>query len=544
MVVLLNICLVHIAAESMRSSVLFLFSSLLVGDSYRTDVHEDTILDADVDEQWGFSCPHGLEANATAETCTYHGEMMEDPDKNSTEKWAGGSHRPLVFKSWGGLAHAESELISELQFTLSQPEFVSQVVRSSMAHHGHTESTYSFHRVHEAVEAHSEDLAAVEFVAEHAVEHLVLESLAVGLASLSHAALHGGLGFTSVALEGTVVGLEVLGAVLGHPIVIGYQAVNTALQLRHHFHTKDARSSAFTVGLVSKADCIASKVTLHHEGLLDEQNDLRDSNFFVPEFEEVCGKDTEILLAEQMVKTNSALLDLFHEFKGIGKCLFPEGPRAWSKSNCVHAIYEPLRSYEGEPGILYSAFALAAAYGQETDELLTKPIYSAWFERYFNITLPHARDVREDLVRLRDTHSSTAQEKATTCVSVLGVHRAFERVFVRLKTALQIFMHTFARSNLHVSTRTTQYPCRRVFREFEERDQGLCKDGTDLPLVVPDTEWLEEHAQHLTDSMLYNVGECLEDTHPELASLLTLSSSGPEEGENEEEEESEGRDEE
>jgi hypothetical protein len=290
------------------------------------------------------------------------------------------------------------------------------------------------------------------------------------------------------------------------------------------------------VGLVSKSDCIASKVTLHHEGLLDEQNDLRDSDFFVPEFEAVCGKATEIQLAEQMVKTNAAMLDLFHEFKGVGKCLFPEGPRAWSKSNCVHAIYEPLRSYEGEAGVLYSSFALAAAYGQETDEILTKPIYSAWFERYFNISVPHARDVRDDLIRLRNNASSTAEEKATICVAVVGTHRAFERVFVRLKTALQIFMHTFARSNLHVSMRATQYPCRRVFRSFEDRDQGLCKDGTDLPLVVPDTEWLEEHALHLTDTMLYNVGECLEDTHPELASLLTLSSSGPEDGENEEEE--------
>lgn len=522
----------------MRSSAFILLSLLPVGDSYRTSVEHSDVLDADADNEWGFRCPHGLDANVTAQTCIYRGEMFEDPDAGMTVAWAGGSDHPLVFRPWGGLENAEMELIAELRFMLTQPEFVRHMVGMAMIHHGHGSAGVSadIEGFVETLEAHSENLAAIEFVAEHAVEHLVIEGLAIGLTTLAEAAMHGGIGLAAAAFEGTAIGLEIVGSILAHPVVLAASAVHTAFQLREHFRSKDERSRSFAVGLVSKADCIASKITLSREGLMDDQNQLLDYNFFVPEFAQVCGKAAEPQLVEQMVKTNAAMIELFNEFKGIGKCVFPEGPRAWSKSNCVHAIYENLRSHEGESGILYSAFALAAAYGQETDEILSKPIYSEWFEQYFNISMPHARDVQDDLVRVRDNSLSTVQDKATTCISVVGLHRAFERVFVRLKTALKLYMHTFARHKVHFSTRTIQYPCRRVFREFEDRAQGLCKDGTDLPLVVPDNEWLEEHAQHLSNTMLSHVGSCIEDTHPELAFSLSLSSSGPEEGENEQEE--------
>lgn len=527
----------------MRSLALLLLSNLPVGEAFRAQEQGDITVsqgvenDVDEDSQWGrFRCPHGLEANATAQTCIYHGEMVDDPDKGSTVAWAGGSKRPLVFKSWGGLENAEGELVEELRFMLTQPEFVRHMVHMSHEHmsHGSSEGVIAgIHGIVETVEANSENLAAVEFVGEHAAEHLVIETLAFGLTHLAEIAVHGGLAM--LALEGAAVGLEVVGAVLAHPVVLGASAVHTAFLLRRHFISKDARARSFAVGLVSKADCLASKITLHHEQILDEQNQILDENYFVPELRSVCGLHVESELASQMLRTNMAMINLFNEFKGIGKCIFPEGPRAWSKSNCVHAIYEPLRSYEGESGILYSAFSLAAAYGQETDELLSKPIYSEWFERYFNISLPHSR--------IELVEASTMQETATTCITIVGLHRAFERLFVRLKTALNIYMHTFARDRLHLSTRTVQHPCRRVFREFEDRADGLCKDGTDMPLVVPDTEWLREHAQHLSDTMLDDVGSCIEDTYPELAISLSLSNSGPEEGENEQEEH-EGQDEE
>ena len=69
---------------------------------------------------------------------------------------------------------------------------------------------------------------------------------------------------------------------------------------------------------------------------------------------------SEPQFVEQIVKIDAAMIEFFNEFKGIGKCVFPSGPHAWSKSNCVHAIYDDLGSHEGEIGILYSALALAA----------------------------------------------------------------------------------------------------------------------------------------------------------------------------------------
>lgn len=472
--------------------------------------------------------------------------MFNDPDAGKAEAWERGSPHPLVFTRFGGLSNAEGELLQELRFCITQSEFIHHTV-ASMHHlpqhhtlHGDVEDQTllgDLEGVVESLEENAENLEAIEWVAEHAVEHLVLEGLEYGLVTLSEAAAHTGLIVAAEALgeHGLLVtGLEVVGGVLTSEIIIGLTLARTAYNLNHHWLTKDARSREFTVALVAKADCIVSKVSLHHESVFTVENGHGvDPTFFVPEFEQVCGKDVEVQLAEQMVKTNTAMINLFSEFKGMGKCLFPEGPRSWSKSNCVDAIYERLRQHEGEPGVLYSSLGIAAAYAQESDEILSKPAYSQWFERYFNISLPPSRSVRDDLIRVRDGGHSM-QDRATTCVAIVGTHRAFERLFIRLRTALEIYMHTFARERLHWSTRTTQHPCRRIFRKLEDRELGLCKEAQDIPLMSQDSEWLIAHAQHLSTSSLDDVGSCIEDSHPELA--LSLYSTGPEEGENEEEE--------
>lgn len=527
----------------MRSSAFLVFALASLGDGARINFHSQAGVDSSKDDvtKWGRLCPPGLEANATANTCSYVGEMFDDPDKGLIVAWAGGSKHPLVFTPWGGLEDAEGELVQELQFMVTQPEFVHHMVASMRHLPQHHSVLSNIHGLVGSLEEDAENLAAVEFVAEHAVEHLVLEGLVFGLNAIAQAAAHGGLGVAAFALEGSVVGLEVVGSILASPVVLGASAVHTAYQLRRHFATKDARSREFSVALVAKADCIISKVELHHESIFTIENGHGvDPTFFRQEFEDVCGTDIEVQLADQMVKTNLAMVNLFNEFKGVGKCLFPEGPRSWSKSNCVAAIYEPLREEDGEPGILYSAFALAAAYAKESDEVLRKPVYAQWFEQYFNISMPHSESVIEDLIRVRDGGESI-QERATICISIMGMHRAFERVFIRLKTALDVYMHTFARERVHWSTRTTQHPCRRIFRKMEDRQLGLCKEGLDLPLVSPDSEWLMEHAEHLSSTSLDDVGSCIEDSHPDLA--LSIFNSGPEEGENEEEEEHGGEEE-
>jgi len=459
--------------------------------------------------------------------------MFNDPDVDKKVGWERGSQHPLVFTRFGGLDDAEGELLKELRFMLTDPDFVHHLVSSIRPANQH-HSLEGVEGVMESLEADAENLQAVEWAAEHAVEHLVLEGLAVGLATMTEASAHAGLGFAAVALEGTLVGVELVAHVLTSPIVLGLTLAHTAYSLNVHWSTKDARAREFTVALVAKADCIASKWTLHHESIFTVENGHGvDPTFFVPELENVCGKDVELQIAEQMVKTNEAMINLFHEFKGMGKCLFPEGPRSWSKANCVDGIYERLREHEGEPGLLYSSLGLAAAYAQESDEILSKPAFAQWFEHYFNISLPPSRSARDDLIRVRDGGQSV-QEQVTTCAAILGTHRAFERLFIRLRTALEIYMHTFARERLHWSMRTTQFPCRRIFRKLEDREMGLCKEALDVPLVTPDSEWLMTHAEHLSASSLNDVGSCIEDSHPDLA--LSLFNTGPEEGENEEEE--------
>lgn len=517
----------------MKAFVSFALAS--IGECARINHH--TGIEDNGTDVWGRLCPPGLETNHTAETCIWRGEMFDDPDAGMTEAWARGSQHPLVFTPNGGLKNAEGELLQELRFMLTQSEFVHHMV-SSMHHlpHHHT-LLGNVEGVVESLEENAENLEAVEWVAEHAVEHLVLEGLEYGLVTLSEAAAHAGLIVAAEALGENgllATGLEVVGGVLTSELLIGFTLARTAYNMNHHWRTKDARSREFTVALVAKADCIVSKVSLHHESVFTVENGHGvDPTFFVPEFEHVCGRDVEVQLAEQMVKTNTAMMNLFREFKGIGKCLFPEGPRSWSKSNCVDAIDERLRQHEGQPGLLYSSLGIAAAYAQESDEILRKPAYSQWFERYFNITLPPSRSVSDDLIRVRDGGHSM-QDKATTCVAIVGTHRAFERLFIRLRTALDIYMHTFARERLHFSIRTTQHPCRRIFRKLENREMGLCKEAQDIPLQSPDSEWLMTHAEHLSASSLDDVGSCIEDSHPDLA--LSLFNTGPEEGENEEEE--------
>lgn len=514
----------------MRSSTCVLLSLFPIGHRVASAARLSGELEHEGEVQ-RFHCPPGLETNATSETCIYRGKLFEDPDEGSSEEWAGGSSHPLVFTRWGGLESTQGELLKELQFMLTQPDFVRQNVHTTMVHHGHHHS--GLHNIVEELEHDEENLEGVIFVAETVgeVKELVISGLAHGVGALGSLAAHSGLAVTAGVFEHAAVGLEFVAEVLANPIVIGLEAAHTIYKIHHHYKTKDEHSRSFAVGLVAKSDCISGKVGFHRDELLDDQGQLVDENFFIPAFTEVCGKEAESRLLDQMIKTNAAMVALFNEFKGIGKCVFPEGRRAWSKSNCVHAIYDNLRKKDGEPGILFSSLSIAAAYGQETDEILSQPIYSEWFEKHFGITLPDARDAEEDLLRVRN---NAIHEKATTCISILGLHRAFERVFVRLKTALELFMHTFARDELHFSTRTIQHPCRRVFREFEDRDLGLCKDGSDLPLMVPDTEWLSKHVHHLSNTT--DVGVCLEDTHPELHLSLALESEGPEEGENAEEE--------
>merc|ERR1719277_2754411 len=64
------------------------------------------------------------------------------------------------------------------------------------------------------------------------------------------------------------------------------------------------------------------------------------------------------------------------------------------------------------------------------------------------------------------------------CMSVLALHRAFEKMFERISTGITVWMQTFSRDQRHLDIRlaTYAYPCRRVFYKLADADKGMCKN--------------------------------------------------------------------
>lgn len=450
-------------------------------------------------QRWGRSCPPGLESSN--ETCVWRHGLLHDPDAAHASTWVRGSDHPLVFEEWGGLDDPDGELLKEVQFIATHPDFINHI-----CHHLNESHHAQIGKIVHRLEENSENLEAVEFLAHHVAEELVLEGLALGFEVLGEAAAHAGFGVAAAGLEGTLAGVEVVTTVLGSPIVIGLTALHSAYMLRKHYHHKDTRARQFSIALVSKSDCIINKAQRHGGETFD----------FIPDFNEVCGAGVAATLQETMLSTNRAFVGLFQEFKGVGKCLFPEGQRAWSKSNCANAIYEPLREHEGQSGILYTAISLAVAYGRETDQILAQPFYSQWSHKYLGMDLPASKTLANQLHALKDA-SVHVNDRASTCSMIVAVQHGFGRVFLRMRTALNVYMRSFAREELHFSTRTTQHPCRRVFHKIDAvvaPEDGVCQEGHTGD--VQDTEWIAHRVDVLTGDLKSDASACFEDSHPEV----------------------------
>jgi len=419
-----------------------------------------------------------------------------------------------VFTAWGGLQNIQNDLMQELHFMLSERAFVRSLTHMVALNRSHEEALNhgaqeSFEFLAASLERDAANLEPVEFAAtqyvHHIVEHGIERALEAGLVATGEA------GATGLLLESAIGLLGIAG-----PVLIGVETIHLAHHLRHHQVTKDQHAREFAVALVAKSDCIRSKIPLNREQIFDN-NDHIIPNFFVPEFDGVCGVDVGMALASQMVKTNQVLLKMFGMLKGAGKCLFPESPRPWAKSNCVSAIEDNLHSHEGQPGLLAASLALAAAYGHQSDQVLSKKMYSNWFETYFDVSSPMfgSSNVHSDLIRLKES-GAPVEERAQSCLSIVAMHRAFERTFVRLMTAMKVFMHSFAVDTLHWSFRTSYHPCGRVVKDFSDRASGLCRFGEELPAVLSDSAWVQDHIESVTEKAVDEVGDCIQDANPDL----------------------------
>jgi len=223
---------------------------------------------------------------------------------------------------------------------------------------------------------------------------------------------------------------------------------------------------------VLKSDCTEKTIRITREDALKR-------DFLRPEFAEVCGQNHSAMLAKQVQRANFEMVKMMGAFEEVGRCLWPHGKRAWSKANCVEAIYEPLRAKKGKAGMLFGAIATAASYARTVDSILSKPAYGNEFTERFGVDMP--ANASTEMQLLANLTKADVVDRVVGCMSILAAHRAFERLFQRLALGIKVWMQTYARGLNHRDMRTLTYShvCRRVFRKVEFIDHVMV-GGTDI----------------------------------------------------------------
>jgi hypothetical protein len=243
----------------------------------------------------------------------------------------------------------------------------------------------------------------------------------------------------------------------------------------HHYKAKTHHAKDFATRLVLKADCMEKTIKI-------TKDDALKPGFLKPEFAEVCGQNHSTMLAKQVQRANFEMVKMMGAFEEVGRCLWPHGKRAWSKANCVEAIYRPLRARREKVGMLFGAIASAASYAQTVDSILSKPAYGNEFGERFGVDMP--ANVSTEMELLANLTKEDVVDRVIGCMAILAAHRAFERLFQRLTLGIKIWMQTYARELTHRDMRTLTYSkiCRRVFHKVKFIDHrrwggtDICKD--------------------------------------------------------------------
>jgi len=235
----------------------------------------------------------------------------------------------------------------------------------------------------------------------------------------------------------------------------------------HHLVKQHLHAEKFTSHLVLKSDCMVTKLEAHleHQQTLIQQRRK--------EVSDICTHASCKAMGEQIQRTTRAKIKIFKLLASVGKCLYPHGARSWSKTHCVESVYFKLLQSEGKSGILYSAFTLMAYYGFRVDELLAEPFYGKWYEDEFGIK-PPTHQV-SFLSQLHAVASKPIEDRLTVCMEMLATHRAFERTFERIHSAITVWMQSFSRDLQFSNVRASWWPCKRVFYKIADSDKGMCK---------------------------------------------------------------------
>lgn len=425
------------------------------------------------DAWWGSNyCPYPLVPNGSADSlvCFYSDTLPGDdanwlfnPDPEKCEDVFEGrvSNFPLIFHGvwYGGSFNAQAQLMDELGQAMKDEDLLHDIALELGEQEMKRNSTFAtyvkdvLHNAHEL----GDNFKPVEFLVVHAGLHFGLEVALHGLEIASHAAIHGA---AELAMFIPVVGYVLIAPMLMYDIYTAY----------HHYKGKTHHAKDFAARLVLKSGCMEETVRI-------TRHDALKKGFLKPEVGEVCGQKDATKLAKQVQRANIEMIKMMGAFEEVGRCLWPHGERAWSKANCVAAIYEPLRESNGKAGILFGAITAAASYARTADDILSKPVYGDEFRKIFGIDIPENASTQMEL--LANLTKQDVVHRVIGCMSILAVHRAFERLFQRLALGIKIWMQTYARELQHRDMRTLSYSyvCKRVFRKFHYfGGKDICKD--------------------------------------------------------------------
>jgi hypothetical protein len=446
------------------------------------------------DAWWGSNyCPEGLVSNGSADSlvCFYTGTIPGDdvnwlfnPESEKCEDVFEGrvSKFPLIFHgvSHAGSFNTQAQFMDELGQAMQDSELLHDIaleLGELEMKKNKTFATYVKDVLHHAHEL-GDNFKPVEFLVVHAGLHAVLEVGVHTLEVAAHAAIHGA---AELAMVIPIVGYVLVAPMLMYDIYTAY----------HHYKAKTHHAKDFAARLVLKSDCMEERIKITRQ-------DAAKKGFLRPEFGDVCGQKDATRLAKQVQRANFEMVKMMGAFEEVGRCLWPHGERAWSKANCVAAIYEPLREANGKIGILFGAVAAAASYARTVDDILSKPAYGDEFGERFGVDVPENASTQMEL--LANLTREDLVHRVVGCMQILAVHRAFERLFQRLTLGIKVWMQTYARELKHRDMRTLTYSniCKRVFHKVKFISKtylggkDICKDEQFLVGHGDDTEHFGE----------------------------------------------------
>jgi len=412
-----------------------------------------------VSEGSAAGCPEGLtKTKENKNQCFYHQDQVE----NRT-----GEESSIVFDK-GSIdveKMFEKELIMAVEDNTTTDFAKSVFVElKEVDHHMHADHSavatlkHMKHKVHEATEG----LQALEFIAHHSLEHVMLHVVGHGLAHASH-----GVGALGVA----ALGMEAISNLLSSPVIIGMQVLlawvkHSRAQILNHLKVAN-----YAVALIHKSTCSTIQLNLASRALTVKS--------LKPHVSEVCPPNAQKVLLEQIVKTNNELLKMFSGITKIGQCLWPGGKEAPSKTRCLKSVMEVLHHSGDHMGILFSSVTMAAMYASVLDGVIDLGGESlrGWMKLIWNVFSQENGLAQESLKR-KSIAQETSEIKAISCAQLKAVQVAFEQVFANLRIGLRVWMQTYSRDTMVTAATTSWYPCQKAVNKLGANN--FCK-SSDFP---------------------------------------------------------------